>query len=165
MKQLFQFRKVALVTAAFTISLAMAAQPQFQKPVAQSKVIEFDNPFDEVEVIGDVTIILTNNQEGKILFQGAQEDLEQAKAVIKKRKLVIHANRKGRSAKFTVYLPASKIGLLQTSGKTEILSSGTIRIRDLAIFLNGSSFVSVRHNGNLSVIPGAGFELIDPQTR
>jgi hypothetical protein len=50
--------------------------------------------------------------------------------------------------------------LLIASGKTEILSSGTIKTRDLEIFLNGSSYVSVRYDGKLNIVPGAGFELI-----
>jgi hypothetical protein len=163
MKQLFQFRgfgkSFLIPMLTFTISLATSAQLYFQPPVIQSREVELLKPFNEVEVSGDVTIILTNNLEGKILFQGDPEEVRQAKVTIKNRKLVINANRKRSLHKFTVYLPASKISLLTTSGKTEILSSGTINTNDLEIYLNGSAFVSVRYVGKLQVVPGTGYEL------
>ena len=163
MKQLFQFRrpgkKFLLPVIAFAISLAASAQPLFQQPLTQSREVELMKPFHEVEVVGDVTVILTNNLDGKILFHGDPVEVQHAKATIKNRKLVIDANRKRSANKFIVYLPASNIKLLTTSGKAEILSSGTINTRDLEIFLNGSSFVSVRYVGKLNVVPGTGYEL------
>lgn len=163
MKQLFQFcrpgKRFLLPLLAFTISCATSAQPFSQQPVIQSREVELTTPFNEVEVIGDVTIILTNNLEGKLLFHGDPEELRQAKVTIRNRKLFIDANRKRSHHKFTVYLPASKLNLLTTSGKTKILSSGTINTEGLDILLNGSSFVSIHYVGKLNVVPGTGYEL------
>lgn len=164
MKQVFQFHKLGkrffLPLIVFTISLAASAQNGFQTPLIQSREIELVKKYDQVEVIGDVTIILTDNLEGKIIFRGNAKEVQAAKVSIKNRKLIIDANRKRSVDKFTVYLPASTMRLLIASGKTEVLSSGTIKTRDLEIFLNGSSYVSVRYNGKLNIVPGAGFELI-----
>jgi hypothetical protein len=163
MKQLFQFRrlgkKLLLPLLASTISLAASAQPYFQQPLIESREVELAQQFNEVEVIGDVTIILTNNLEGKISFQGDAGEIRQAKATVKNKKLVIDVNRKRSIKKFVVYLPASKINLLTTTGKTEIRSSGTINTSNLEIYLNGSAFVSVRYIGKLQVVPGTGYEL------
>lgn len=165
MKQLFQFcnlrKRFLLPVMALTMSLASSAQAYFPEQVVQSREVELTTAFNEVEVIGDVTIILTNNIERKVVFQGDVKDVEQAKATVKHRKLVIQASRKKSQGKFTVYLPASTIRLLITSGKTEIFSSGTIKTRDMEIFLNGSSFVSVRYDGKLNLVPAAGYELIN----
>ena len=165
MKQLFQFHKLGkrffLPVVVFTISLAASAQTYLQAPLIRSREVELLKAYYEVEVIGDVTIILTNNLEGKILFRGDPKEIEAAKATIKNRKLIIDAYRKRSSNKLTVYLPVSTIRLLVTSGKTEVLSSGTIKTRDLEIFLNGSSFVSVRYDGKLNIVPGTGFELVE----
>ena len=162
MKQLFQIRRAGkrflIPLLILTISFSAAAQP-FQPPVNQSRELEIGKPFTEVEVAGDVTIILTNNFEGKILLYGDPEEVRGTKATIKNRKLVIDANRKRSLNKLTIYIPASGINLLTTSGKTEILSSGTINTRDLEIYLNGSAFVSIRYVGKLQVVPGTGYEL------
>ena len=164
MKQLFQFHKLGkrffLPVVVFAMSLTAFAQPYSQPPLIESREVELLKAYNEVEVIGDVTIILTNNLEGKILFRGDPKEVEAAKATIKNRKLIIDADRKRSFNKFIVYLPVSTMKLLITSGKTEILSSGTIKAPDLEIFLNGSSFVSVRYDGKLNIVPGAGFEVI-----
>jgi putative autotransporter adhesin-like protein len=165
MKQLFQFQNLGkrflLPVVVFTISLAASAQNYSQTPLIQSREVELLKAYTEVEVIGDVTIILTNNLEGKILFRGDPKEVEAAKAIIKNRKLIIHAHRKRSRNKFTVYLPVSTISSLITSGKTEVLSSGTIKTPNLEILLNGSSFVSVRYDGKLNVVPGTGYDLIE----
>lgn len=165
MKQLFQLQKLGkqflLPVIAFTISIAASAQTYSLTPLVQSREIEILKAYSEVEVIGDVTIILTNNLEGKILFRGDPKEVEAAKATIKNRKLIIDAHRKRSRNIFTVYLPVSTVSLLITSGKTEVLSSGTIKTPGLEIFLNGSSFVSVRYDGKLNIVPGTGFELIE----
>ena len=165
MKQLFQFHKLGkrffLPVVLFTISFAASAQNYSQTPLIQSREVELLKAYTEVEVIGDVTIILTNNLEGKILFRGDPKEVQAAKVTIKNRKLIIDAHRSRNLKKFTVYLPVSTIGLLITSGKSEVLSSGTIKTPGLEIFLNGSSFVSVRYDGKLNVVPGTGYELIE----
>ncbi|HET6766824.1 MAG TPA: DUF2807 domain-containing protein [Chitinophagaceae bacterium] len=163
MKQLFQSSKlgqrVLLPIIVFTISLVTEAQPYFQNTVTRSREIQLTQPFDEVEVVGDVTIILTNNFEGRVLFLGDINDLQLAKATIKNKKLIIDAGRKKSGSKLTIYLPASGLDLLTTSGKTEILSSGTIKTSHLELLLNGSSLVSVHYDGKLTVTPGTGYEL------
>lgn len=164
MKQVFQFHKagkrILLPIIVFTTSLMASAQADFQTPLIQSREIELVKKYDQVEVIGDVTIILTDNLEGKTIFRGNPKEVQAAKVTIKNGKLVIDADRKRSVSKFTVYLPASPMRLLIASGKSEILSSGTIKTRDLEIFLNGSSYVSVRYDGKLNIVPGAGFELV-----
>ena len=164
MKQLIQFHKLGkrflLPVVVFTMSLAASAQTYSQTPLIESREVELFKAYNEVEVIGDVTIVLTNNLEGKVLFRGDPKEVEAAKVTIKNRKLIIDADRKRSFNKFTVYLPVSAMKLLITSGKTEILSSGTIKTPDLEIFLNGSAFVSVRYDGKLNIVPGAGFEVI-----
>ena len=165
MKQLFQFHKPGkrffLPIIIFTISLTASAQTFSLTPLTQLREVELFKAYTDVEVIGDVTIILTNNLEGKIVFRGDPKEVEAAKATIKNRKLIIDAHRRRSFHKFTIYLPVSTTRLLITSGKTEILSSGTIKTPGLEIFLNGSSFVSVRYDGKLNIVPGTGLELIE----
>ena len=163
MKQVFQFNKMGkqflLPIILFAATLATTAQPLFQNKNTVSREIPIDKPFDQVEVMGDVTIILTNNFEGRLILHGDIDDLQLAKASVKNRKLIIDAKRKKRDNKLTLYLPVSGLDMLTTSGKTEVISSGTIKTKNLEILLYGSSIVSINYEGKLRVTPGTGYEL------
>jgi hypothetical protein len=165
MKQLFKSGKlgksILLPFIAIAVSIATSAQPYFQKSLVESREIKLIKEFNKIEVAGDVTIILTHNIEGKVFFYGHPEDVQVSKAFIKNGRLVIDANRKKTLNKLTVYLPASNIRSLVTSGKTEIFSSGTIKAQDLEILLNGSSLVSINYDGHLKITPGMGYELTE----
>jgi hypothetical protein len=167
MKQLFQIgtrgKLILSAIIAFTISVATSAQPYFENPATVLREVRLTESFDEIKVLGNVTIILTNNLEGSVVFRGNPRDVQHAKATIKNGKLMIDANRASSFTRFTVYVPVSNVNSLITSGQTEIFSSGTIRTQDLEILLNGSSSVSVKYDGKLKVIPGTGYELVSPQ--
>ena len=109
---------------------------------------------------GDAIIILTNNLTNSVVLRGDISDLEQATARVRKGKLIINATEKSNT-KFIIYLPAGNINSLATSGKTEIHSSGTIKVSNLEILLYGSSRVSISHEGNLRITPGMGYEITD----
>ena len=85
MKQLFQKlgKQFLLPVLVFTISLAVSARPYSQTSLIQTREVELLKAFNEVEVVGDVTIILTNNLEGKIVFRGDTKEVEAAKAIVK----------------------------------------------------------------------------------
>ena len=110
---------------------------------------------------GNAVIVLTNNLTNSVVLRGDVNDLEQATAKVRKGKLIIKANKNYNASKFTIYLPAGSIHSLATSGNTEILSSGTIKVSDLEILLAGPSHVSIRHEGNLRITPGMGYEITD----
>ena len=164
MKQLFQFRNLCkrfiLPIIALNSSLATAAQPFFQRTTIESKKIDLIGTFNEIEVRGDdIRIILTDNLDGQLVFQGNSKDVKVANATVINGKLIIDASRKKSFDEFKVYMSAANIRSLVTFGKMEILSSGTIKTRDLKIILNGSSMVSINHDGRLKVVPGTGYEI------
>ena len=163
MKQLFQHgnmsKRFLLPAATFFISLAASSQPLFQTSVTDSKTIEVTQSFNEIEIIGDATIILTSYLENQLVFKGDPKIIQGTKTQLKNGKLKINTGRSSNVSNFKVYLPASTIGSLIASGKSKIFSSGTIKNNDLEILINGSSTVSVNHEGKLRVTPGAGYEI------
>jgi len=104
---------------------------------------------------------LTNDLTNSVVLRGDVNDLEEATAQVKKGKLVINANKNYYGTKFIIYLPAGSIHSLATSGNTEILSSGIIKVSDLEILLSGSSHVSIQHEGNLRITPTSGYEITE----
>jgi len=164
MKQLIKFYqngKLLLVLIALAITATTSAQQFFEDPHIEIKKIDIAETFNKIEVRGNAIIVLTNNLTNSVVLRGDVNDLEQATARVKKGKLVINANKNYYASKFIIYLPAGSINSLVTSGNTEILSSGTVKVSDLEILLSGSSRVSIQHEGNLTINPGAGYEITD----
>jgi hypothetical protein len=164
MKQLLKFYqngKFLLVLIALAMTATTSAQQFFEDPVIQIKKIDIVEKFNKIEVQGNVVIVLTNNLTNSVVLRGDVDDLEQATARVKKEKLVVNATKNYSGSKFIVYLPAGNINSLVTSGNTQILSSGTIKVSDLEILLSGSSRVSIRHEGKLRITPGTGYEITD----
>jgi len=164
MKQLIKFYqngKLLLVLIALAITATTSAQQFFEDPHIEIKKIDIAETFNKIEVRGNAIIVLTNNLTNSVVLRGDVNDLEQATARVKKGKLVINANKNYYASKFIIYLPAGSINSFVTSGNTEILSSGTVKVSDLEILLSGSSHVSIRHEGNLRIIPGTGYEITD----
>src|SRR4030095_5745648 len=144
MKQLFQFRNLSkrfiLPIIALNSFLATAAQQFFQRVSIESKKIDLVETFNEIEVRGNnIKIILTDNLDGQLVFQGNSKDVKVAKATVINGKLIIDASHRKSFGAFNVYMSAANIRSLVTFGKTEILSSGTIKTQDLKIILNGSA--------------------------
>jgi len=164
MKQLIQIHKSRIIFLALTVlvtTITTSAQQFFEDPVVKIKKIDLTESFNRIEVRGNAVIVLTNNLTNSVVLRGDAGDLEEATAKVKKGKLVINTSKSYSGTKFIVYLPAGNINSLATSGTTEILSSGTIKVSDLEILLSGSSRVSVRHEGKLRIIPGTGYEITE----
>jgi len=164
MKQLIQIsngKKLLVAVIALVITATTSAQQFFEDPLTKVKKIDIAETFNKIEVQGNAVIVLTNNLTNSVVLRGDVDDLEQATARVKRGKLVINAAKNYSGSKFIIYLPAGSINSLVTSGNTQILSSGTIKVSDLEILLSGSSRVSIRHEGNLRITPGMGYEITD----
>jgi len=164
MKQLIKFHqngKLLLVLIALAATATTSAQQFFEDPLIKIKKIDIAETFNKIEVQGNAVIVLTNNLKNSVVLRGDFNDLQEATTSVKKGKLVINTTRSYSGSKFIIYLPADNINSLVTSGNTQILSSGTIKVTDLEILLSGSSRVSIRHEGNLRITPGTGYEITD----
>ena len=164
MKQSIQIskgKKLLVAVIALVITATTSAQQFFEDPLSKIKKIDIPETFNKIEVRGNAVIVLTNNLTNSVVLRGDVDHLEQATAKVRKGKLIIKANKNYNASKFTIYLPAGSIHSLATSGNTEILSSGTIKVSDLEILLSGSSHVSIRHEGKLRITPATGYEIAD----
>jgi hypothetical protein len=164
MKQLIQIsnrKKLLVAVIALVITATTSAQQFFEDPLIKIKKIDIAETFNKIEVRGNAVIVLTNDLTNSVVLRGDVGDLEEATARVKKGKLVINATKSYSGSKFIIYLPAANIHSLATSGNTEILSTGTVKVSDLEILLSGSSRVSIRHDGNLRITPATGYEITD----
>ncbi len=124
------------------------------------KEINLAKTFQEIEILGDVNLILTNGPSGKIMLKGDQFDLDHTKVKIESGKLIIRRADKTKS-KLQISMSVANLSRLVIEGDAEVFSSGTIHTKGLQIILDGTSMVSVRCNGKLDVFAGTESELID----
>jgi hypothetical protein len=130
-------------------------------PLTGVKEIDLPEIFEEIEIRGDITLILTNEPASKLLVKGNPKDLSRIKTTLKNRKLLIDAQKKSSFSKLIIYIPVINADLLVTNGETEIFSLGTIMSKDLKIILNGDSRISVDYEGKLKILPGKGYALVN----
>jgi len=153
-----------LLMSAFVLSIFMSVHAQFHanNPVAIAyKEMNSSQAFENVEVTGDVIVVLTNAQNNDIKMKGNSRDIEMVTMMETDNKLEINAERKKTVSKLIVYLPVSKMHSLKISGDTKVFSSGDIVVDDLEIKVEGDSMVKVYYHGKLTVTPAEGYELSD----
>jgi len=124
------------------------------------KEIKLGKTFPEVEILGDVNLILTNGPNDKIMLKGDPFDLDGTKVKIANGKLLIRRTNETRS-KLQISMSVANLTRLVIEGDSEVFSSGTINTKALQIILDGTSIVSIKCNGKLDVFAGPGSKIID----
>ena len=148
-----------LVLGAF---ISVNAQLHGNNPTAIAhKEIKNGQTFENVEVSGDVIVVLTNAQNNDIVLKGNSKDIDMVTAIEKENKLEINAERKKTVSKLVVYLPVARMRSLKITGDAKVFSSGDIVADDLEIIVKGDSMVKVSYQGKLTVTPADGYEMSD----
>ena len=153
-----------LITPVLAMIITMASHAQIY-PIGQLtaayKEISSSRSFDNVEITGEVTVVLTNALSSNIMLRGSEKDLNMVRTIEKERSLEINAEKKRTVSKLIVYLPVTNVHSLKITGNAQVFSSGDIKVDDLEIILNGNSLVKVYCYGNLRVKPAEGYDLGD----
>ena len=162
-KMIFRSAKNLLMPV-FLMFIFMNSHAQIfpaEKSAVAHQEINNSQAFENVEIMGEVTVILINSQSRNITLQGNSKDLDVIRTTKKGGTLEIDAEETRTASKLIVYLPAAGMHSLKVSGNAQIFSSGHINVDDLEIILNGDAKVKVYCYGNLKVKPAEGYELID----
>lgn len=144
------------------ILLVATATGQVQSVLpADNKEMIISEKYQQVQVHGEVTIVLTNDPAGQLQFEGDARDIASVSTSVKKGKLVILADKKVTFSTLVVRVPVTGIMSLVVNGNAEIFSAGRIKIQKLEIMLNGAAFLAITYEGKLKVFPGIGYEVTD----
>ncbi len=130
------------------------SDPQFIK-----KEIVTNTSFQNVYIIGNVSVILTSEPAGTVVIEGNENDVNNTKYKNKNSELTIDAGKKKRFSKITIYLSANTLKQMLINGDGNVASMGTIKTDNLQIWLNGNIDVDININGKVSVDSGDGYEL------
>lgn len=116
-----------ILSLAIVLLLAVTAFPQSpcSAPVGR-KEITIAKMYTEVEVKGDITVILTNAPAGDIMVEGNSNELSAVKATVKKGRLIIDAEKKKCNTKLTVFVSVNNVDTLIINREAEIFSFGKV---------------------------------------
>ena len=120
-------RKVLVPVLALLISVAAFSQNPCAAPVDR-KEMNITEVFSEVEVRGEIVVILTTQPAGEIMVEGNSNDLYTVKTSVKKGRLIIEAEKRKCSTKMTVFVSVNNVDTLIINRETEIFSFGKIRV-------------------------------------
>ncbi|MBC7902520.1 MAG: DUF2807 domain-containing protein [Gemmatimonadaceae bacterium] len=149
---------IALAFCAFTFS----SRAETSSPVPEnttSREIAFVTSFNQVEVWGNVTIVLVEDSCQNLLVTGATREVNRLSARVRKNRLTINASYTDNNEVMTVYVSASMLKLLVINGNATIRTEGAIKSENLKIVLNGASDLKITSFGKVAVTAGEGITL------
>ncbi|MEP6950014.1 MAG: DUF2807 domain-containing protein [Ginsengibacter sp.] len=130
-----------------------------KSPVIQ-KELKFENPFQNVRIDGDISMILTNDPAGTLMVEGNEQTLNNIKYRVKNNELTIDAHKKNRLDKLTIYLSVATLKSMLINGDGDISSAEIIKSDNLQIWLNGITTVKVTTTGKVNVDASDAYELL-----
>jgi hypothetical protein len=154
-------RKFLLPIAILFISATASAQLPSLPVLMERKEVNVTATCRQVNVYGDVRVVLTNDAPGTLLLEGNRKDIDCVKTTMNKRELFINAGKKKSFSPLVIYLSASGISSLVINGNAEIVSSAMIKAPELEITLCGNALVAVKYEGKIKVKAADGYELED----
>ena len=125
----FSRKKIFLPIMALLMSLA--AFSQSQQPCSapsERKEIIISEYFLEVEVKGEITVILTSAPAGELMVEGNAIDVATVKTSVKKGRLIIEADKKRCNSKLTVFVSVTNVDTLIINRENEVFSFGKIKV-------------------------------------
>ena len=153
------YRSIYLCFFALFVAAGTKAQPHLSLTHNDHKEIKISGDYQHIEVWGNVTVLITDAPSDKLVLEGNPKDLNLVKTRIHEGRLEINAAKKRSFSKLIIYVPAKNVKSVFVNGDAEIL--GAVKTDDLKILVNGTSKVRVRYSGNLKVIPGDGYDLLE----
>lgn len=109
--------------------------------------------FKQIEVLGDITLILVKGAAGMMLLKGNPVDLDRIKTIVQNNTLVIDARNKKTLCNLIACVSALSIIPLIINGDAE-LSSGNTDCSDLEITLNGDARLKMDYEGKVTINAG-----------
>ena len=112
---------------ALLISATAFSQSPCSGPVDRRE-ITINDLFNEVEVRGEIVVILTTEPAGELMVEGNVIDLYAVKTTVKKGRLIIEADKRKCSSKMTVFVSVNNVDTLIINRESEIFSFGKIKV-------------------------------------
>lgn len=143
----------------FILSLSSFANKSTDKSPVFRKTIMLGGICQQMEIWGNIEIILSPELSDRIIVEGSAEDINTIKVNLKKGDLAVHAKWMKQIGKTKIFVPAAMLRFMQVDGNSEISSAGFLNVPRLKVVLNGETSVKIQSAGEVNVETGDGYYL------
>lgn len=126
----FFFRKMLLQFFALSITMTAIAQSEPCTSPVERKEINITEIFQQIEVKGEISVILTSGPAGEIVLEGSANDISTVKVAVKQGRLIIDAEKK-KNCRLTVFVSVTNVTGLLIKRDATLFSFGKISVREL----------------------------------
>ena len=154
MKKIFPMVTTIILTAGITASAAGTGHEK----IASQKT-SYQLSFAKLQVCDDIDIMLVETPEKSLEFNGTDADIAKVDWKIKDGVLYIKSKAGSLKGKVKLTVNVSHLKEIAIKGDSEVRSDGELSSASLKIYLDGSSFISVRNRGMINVVNEDGTEL------
>jgi hypothetical protein len=142
-----------------TISLTAAAQKEAPSKSYSATLVSYQDPFTKIVVNDGIELVLTENSQDKIWFDGKAKHLDKIKWEVKNGTLYLAGKSGSLKDKVRVNVCVQQLRNIEVNGDSWVHSSGYLTSPVLDVLVNGEAMVDISNVGKISVNKTADFEL------
>lgn len=142
-----------------TVSLTAAAQKQAPAKTYTTTLVSYGTPFTKIVVNDGIELVLTENSQDKIWFDGKAKHLDKLTWEIKDGTLYLAGKNGSLKGKARVVVCVKKLRNIEVNGDSWVHSSGYLSSPLLDVLVNGEAMVDISNAGKISVNKTKDYEL------
>jgi hypothetical protein len=153
-------KKILSVAAAIIITAgtaAFATGTEKEKPVSQKTSYQLS--FAKLQVENDIDIMLVEDNEKSLEFSGTDASIAKVNWKIKNGILYISSKSGSLKGKVKITVNVNQLKEIAVKGESDVRSNGELNSASLKIYVDGTSFISVRNRGQIKIEKEDGTEL------
>lgn len=161
----FSLVSCLFLLVSFLISLtALARKIGDNKPVF-TRTIVLSEIFQQLEVWGNIEIVLTPEMSDSITIEGTTVDINLVGVKLKRGTLSVRAKWVNQASTTKIIIPAAMLNSVQVYGNAVISSAGELNTPKLKVFLDGEAQVKILSRGQVDVQASDGYYLTKENSR
>ena len=151
------------LTAILVLTVTCVASA-FASPVAEtgssSRKITLQSGFQKIVADGNVDVVLfENSHETQIRTFGNSADLA-ATSVTEEAGVLTIRNTRNKGEKVLVYVPVSRLTVIEARGNSKISSATTLSSPQLTLVVKGDCRFNIQSSGNIDVVENGDVEMV-----
>jgi len=163
----FPFSLVSCLFLFFSmiVSLTALAKKIGDKNPVYSKTIVVGDIFQQLEVWGNIEIVLTPDLSDSIIVEGSTVDINLVGIKLKKGTLSVRGKWISPTSTTKLIIPAAMLNTIKVYGNAVISSAGELAMPELRVYLDGEARVKIRSRGHVNVEASDGYYLTKEDSR
>jgi hypothetical protein len=142
-----------------TVTLGASAQKEPASKIVHNSPVSYHTPFTNIVVNDGIDLVITENSNDKIWFDGKAKNLEKLKWEIKDGTLYLASKNGSLKDKVKVNVYVQKLTNIEVNGDSWVKSGGYLNSPALDVYINGEALVDISNIGKISVKNSSEVEL------